>query len=335
MEVEMSIPETMNAVAIRAPGGADVLYISQFPTPAPATGEVLIKVAAAGVNRADIMQRQGVYPMPPGAPEEIPGLEVSGTVAAVGPAVARWKVGDEVCALLIGSGYAEYVLAPEGQCMPVPNGTSLLDAGSLPETFCTVWTNMFERGRMRPGEIVVVQGGASGIGVTAIMLAKAFGAVVVTTAGSDEKCGACRKLGADLAINYRKVDFAEAVNAFTQGHGVDLIIDIVGGDYIPRELDILKREGRLVFIAQQAGSLVEADFYKILLKHLTVTGSTLRSRTVAEKSAICAELERRVWPLFGETIRPIVHQTFHLSQAADAHRLLESSAHVGKILLLP
>jgi NADPH2:quinone reductase len=325
----------MRAVVIDRPGGPDVLrMVGDWPVPVPGPGEVLIEVAAAGVNRADVMQREGVYPMPPGAPEDIPGLEVSGRVQAAGPGVERWKAGDAVCALLIGRGYAQYAVAPAVQCLPVPQGVPLVQAAALPETYCTVWTNLFERGRLGRGETVLVQGGTSGIGVAAIQLAKAFGATVLATAGSDEKCEACRALGADLAINYRREDFHSATRAFCGG--VDVILDIVGGDYIPREVDLLKREGRLVFVAQAAGGRAEIDFYRVLLGHLTITGSTLRSRSVEEKGRLCAELERHVWPLFERGhLLPMVYATYPLEAAADAHRLLESSKHIGKILLTP
>jgi len=331
----MDIRTSMRAVRIEQPGPNGTLELAEFPTPAPGPGEVLIRVAAAGVNRADVMQRHGTYPMPPGVSAEIPGLEVSGTVVSIGAGVTRWKAGEQVCALLIGGGYAEYAVAPEGQCLPIPSGVSLVDAAALPEAFSTVWANLIERGKMQAGETVLIQGGTSGIGVTAIMLAKAFGAKVITTAGSEEKCEVCRQLGADLAINYRTTDFHDAAMAFTDGRGVDLIIDIVGGDYIPRELDLLKREGRLVFVALQSGSVVEVDFFKVLLKHLYVTGSTLRSRTVGEKTAICSELERRVWPLFGTHVKPVVHRSFTIAEASAAHHMLEESTHIGKLLILP
>jgi putative PIG3 family NAD(P)H quinone oxidoreductase len=272
--------------------------------------------------------------MPPGAPEDVPGLEVSGVIEAVGSGVDRWKEGDAVCALLIGRGYAQYAIAPAVQCLPVPAGVSLEEAAALPETYCTVWANLFERGRLASGEAVLIQGGTSGIGVAAIQLAKAFGATVIATAGSDEKCEACRRLGADLAINYRREDFHATIRAFCGG--VDVILDIVGGDYIPREVDLLRREGRLVFVAQVAGGRSEIDFYKVLLGHLTITGSTLRSRSIDEKGRLCAELERRVWPLFGQgRLSPMVHRSYPLEAAADAHRLMESSKHIGKILLTP
>ena len=326
----------MIAIEIREPGGLDVLVPVQRAVPTPGAGEVLIKVAAAGVNRADVMQRQGVYPMHPGVPEDIPGLEVSGTVVAVGMNVTRWHTGDAICALLIGRGYAEYVVAPELQCMPIPTGVSVIDAGGLPETFCTVWTNLFERAKLRSGETILVQGGTSGIGVTAIQLGKAFGAIVLATAGSNEKCKACLSFGADRAINYRIEDFYTAGMEFTNGRGVDIILDIVGAPYIPRELDLLAREGRLVCIGQIGGSTVEANFGKILMKHLIVTGSSLRSLSIVEKGALCASLETHVWPLFkAKKIRPVTYKTFPLQEAQEAHRLLETNAHIGKVLLIP
>ena len=331
----MNLPERMRAVVIDRPGGPEVLRcVDDWPVPSPGPGEVLIKVAAAGINRADVLQRQGVYPMTPETPTDIPGLEVSGEVVAVGASASRWRVGDRVCALLIGRGYAEYAVAPEVQCLPVPDWVSLVDAGGLPETFCTVWTNLFERGRLAPGETVLIQGGTSGIGVAAIQLAKAFGATVLATAGSAEKCAACLRLGADRAINYRHEDFAAVTRSFCGG--VDVILDIVGGDYIAREVDLLKREGRLVFVALAAGGRAEIDFYKVLIGHLTITGSTLRSRSIAEKGRICAELERAVWPRFATNrLSAMVYRTFPLEAVADAHRLMESSQHIGKILLVP
>lgn len=326
----------MIAIEIREPGGPDVLVPVERPVPRAGSGEVLIKVAAAGVNRADVMQRQGVYPMTPGIPEDIPGLEVSGTVVAVGAGVTRWHAGDAICALLIGRGYAEYAVAPQKQCMPIPSAVSLVEAGGLPETFCTVWTNLFDRVGLRPGEILLVQGGTSGIGSTAIQLGKAFGASVLATAGSDDKCKACISFGAARAINYRREDFFAAGMEFTNGRGVDVILDIVGAPYIARELDLLAREGRLVFVAQIGGNTVEANFGKVMMKHLVVTGSTLRSRSIAEKGAICAALEERVWPLFQtRQIRPVIYKTFPLRDAAEAHRLMETSAHIEKILLTP
>jgi NADPH2:quinone reductase len=331
----MTLPMRMRAVVIDRPGGREVLrHVDDWPVPSPGPDEVLIKVAAAGVNRADVMQREGVYPMAPGTPTDIPGLEVSGEVVALGEGTGRWRIGDRVCALLIGRGYAEYAVAPAVQCLPIPDGVSLVDAGGLPETYCTVWTNLFERGRLAPGETVLIQGGTSGIGVAAIQLAKAFGAQVLATAGSDEKCKVCLRLGADRAINYRSEDFAAATRSFCGS--VDVILDIVGGDYIARELDLLKREGRLVFVALAAGGRAEVDFYKVLIGHLTVTGSTLRSRSVVEKGRICTELERAVWPRFGPNrLQAMIDRTFPLEAAADAHQLMESSRHIGKLLLIP
>jgi len=330
-----NIPATQTVIEIKAPGGPEVLVPTTRPVPEPKPGEVLIRLAAAGVNRADCLQRMGRYPMPPGAPD-IPGLECSGTVVMVGDGMTEWRAGDEVCALMIGDGYGEYAAVPALQCLPVPAGVGLVDAGGLPETFCTVWTNVFERMRLQPGEVFLVQGGSSGIGVTAIQLAKAFGAKVLATAGSDEKCRACRDYGADVAINYRTEDFVSVGKEFTNGRGVDAILDMVGGDYIPRQLNLLAHEGRLCFVALMGGSKVETDFGLIQRKHLTVTGSTLRSRTVEQKAAIIAALREKVWPLWvvGK-LRPFTYRKFPLTEAAEAHRLMESSQHVGKILLVP
>ncbi|HEX4985013.1 MAG TPA: NAD(P)H-quinone oxidoreductase [Burkholderiales bacterium] len=326
----------MLAIEIREPGGPDVLVPVERAIPRPQAGEVLIRVAAAGVNRADVMQRLGVYPMAPGMPTDIPGLEVSGTVAAVGTGVTRWRVGDPVCALLVGRGYAEYAAAPELQCMPIPGGVGLVEAAGLPETFCTVWPNLFDRAALKAGEVLLVHGGTSGIGVTAIQLGRAFGALVLATAGSDEKCEACLALGATRAINYRREDFHAAGMAFTDGRGVDVILDVVGAPYAARDLDLLARGGRLILVGMMGGAMAEIDLAKVLLRHLTVTGSSLRSRPAAEKAAICAALERHAWPLFGNgTIRPVVHRTFALRDAVHAHRLMEASAHIGKILLIP
>lgn len=330
----MGLPTHMRAIVIDRAGGPEVLRLARdWPVPRPGPGEVLIRVAGAGVNRADVMQRQGVYPMPPGAPHDVPGLEVAGEIVATGPGAGRWKPGDRVCALLIGRGYAEYAVAPEVQCLPAPEGMDLSHAAALPETYCTVWTNLFERGRLSAGETALIQGGTSGIGVAAIQLAKAFGATVLATAGSDEKCEACRRLGADVAINYRKEDFHAVAR---ERGGVDVILDIVGGDYIPREVDLLKREGRLVFVAQVQGGRADIDFHKVLIGHLTISGSTLRSRSVEEKGRLCAELRQRVWPLFQQRrLDPVVYRTFPLEAAAEAHRLLESSTHIGKLVLVP
>ena len=279
-----NIPATQTVIQINTPGGPEMLVPASRPVPEPRGGEVLIRIAAAGVNRADCLQRMGRYPMPPGAPD-IPGLECSGTVVKRGDGANEWQDGDQVCALMTGDGYGEYAAVPAVQCLPVPKGVSLVDAGGLPETFCTVWTNVFERMRLQAGEVFMVQGGSSGIGVTAIQLAKAFGAKVLATAGSDEKCQACRDFGADVAINYRTQDFVQVGKEFTNGRGVDAILDMVGGDYIPRQLDLLAHEGRLCFVALMRGSRVETDFGLIQRKHLTVTGSTLRSRTVEQKAA--------------------------------------------------
>ena len=329
-----NIPATQTVIEIMAPDGPEVLVPAIRPVPEPKAGEVLIRIAAAGVNRADCLQRAGRYPMPPGAPD-IPGLECSGTIVKLGEGVTEWRERDTVCALLIGDGYGEYAATPAVQCLPVPQGVGLIDAAGLPETFCTVWTNVFDRIHLKAGEVFLQQGGSSGIGMTAIQLAKAFGATVLTTAGSDEKCRACRDYGADVAINYRTQDFVKVGKEFTNGRGVDAIFDMVGGDYIPRELDLLAAEGRLCFVALMHGARVEADFGLIQRKHLTVTGSTLRPRPVAEKAAIIRALREKVWPLWGEgKLRTFTYRQFPLAQAADAHRLMESSQHIGKILLV-
>jgi NADPH2:quinone reductase len=330
-----NIPATQTVIEIKAPGGPEMLVPATRPVPEPKAGEVLIRIAASGINRADCLQRMGRYPMPPGAPD-IPGLECSGTVVKTGEGVEGWGVGDEVCALMIGDGYGEYAAVPALQCLPVPAGVCLVDAGGLPETFSTVWTNVFERMHLRAGEVFLVQGGSSGIGLTAIQLAKAFGAEVLTTAGSDEKCQACLDYGADVAINYRTQDFVQIGKEFTGGRGVDAILDMVGGNYIPAQLDLLAREGRLCFVALMQGARVEADFGQIQRKHLTVTGSTLRSRTIEQKAAIIAALKEKVWPLWAsKKLRVFTCQRFPLVDAAGAHRLMESSRHIGKILLVP
>jgi len=328
-----NIPSEMNAIEVPTPGGPNSLHIGKRPVPEPAKGEVLVRIKAAGVNRADVLQRQGLYPMPPGA-TDIPGLEASGEIVALGPETSRFQVGDEVCALLSGGGYAEFVNVPEPQCMALPPTVDLATAGGVPETFCTVWTNVFERSRLAPGEAFMVQGGTSGIGYTAIQLAKAFGSPVLATGGSDEKARACESFGADRGINYTTEDFVKVGMDFTDGRGVDVILDMVGGDYIPRQLELLAREGRLCFVALMGGTVVEADFGLIHRKHLTVTGSTLRSRTIEQKAGICRALEEKVWPLFKSgACWPVVHTTFPLDQAADAHALMESSQHIGKIML--
>ena len=323
----------MIAIAIAEPGGAEVLQPLDAPVPQPQAREVLIRVAAAGVNRPDLLQREGKYPPPPGA-SEIPGLEVSGTVAACGDGVERWREGDEVCALVSGGGYAEYCAAPDVQCLPVPSTLDLVTAGAVPETFFTVWANVFDRGRLSKGESFLVHGGSSGIGTTAIQMARAFGARVFATAGSREKCLACERLGAERAINYRTEDFVAVITGLTGGRGVDVILDMVGGTYFSRNMELLALEGRLLQIALLHGSKAEIDLVRLLRQRLTVTGSTLRARTVHEKGAIAIALEREVWPLIeAGTIRPVIHATFPLTQAADAHRLMEAGSHIGKIVL--
>jgi putative PIG3 family NAD(P)H quinone oxidoreductase len=324
----------MAAVEISAPGPPEVLREARRPTPVPAAGEVLIRVAAAGVNRPDLMQREGKYPPPPGA-SDVPGLEVAGTVVGLGPGVAGPSLGDEVCALVTGGGYAEYCAAPVPQCLPVPAGLSLTEAAGLPETFFTVWHNVFERGRLAAGESILVHGGASGIGTTAIQLARARGARVFATVGSPEKGAASVRLGAERAIEYRREDFVAAVREATAGRGVDVVLDMVGGDYTPRNLECLAVEGRLVQIAFLHGPKTELSLLGVLQKRLTITGSTLRSRPVAEKGRIAAALLEQVWPLLARgTVRPVVHATFPLAEAARAHLLLEEGAHVGKVVLL-
>ena len=327
----------MRAVEIAAPGAADVLRLVDRPYPAPGPGEVLIAVEAAGVNRPDVLQRLGKYAPPPGA-SDLPGLEVAGRVVAVGPlaggAPSRWTIGDAVCALVAGGGYAERCVAPAVQCLPVPAGYSMVQAAALPETHFTVWTNVFERGRLVAGESLLVHGGTSGIGTTAIQLGRAFGATVYATAGSDAKCAACGALGASMAINYREADWVAALQAATHGRGIDVILDMVGGDYVGKNLDLLAVEGRLVQIAFLKSSRAEIDLMPVMRRRLTITGSTLRPRTVAEKGAIGAALERHVWPLLASgAVAPLIAATFPLGDAAAAHRLMESSRHVGKIVL--
>lgn len=322
----------MRAVEISQPGGPDVLRLVDRPTPVPGENEVLIAVKAAGVNRPDAMQREGRYPAPKGA-SDVPGLEVAGHVAATGPGVTRWRQGDAVMALVTGGGYAEYVIAPAPQCLPIPEGLSLTEAAAVPETFFTVWTNVFERGRLRAGETLLVHGGASGIGTTAVQLATAFDSHVYATAGTDESCRAVEALGARAAINYGTEDFAARIRELTDGRGVDVILDIVGGPYVERNLASLAREGRLVMIGFMGGSATSFDARPIILKRLTITGSTLRIRSVDEKAAIARALETHVWPLLAAgRVRPVMHATFPLDRVADAHRALDAS-HVGKIVL--
>ena len=324
----------MIAIAIRAPGGPEVLVPEERPAPVPAPGEVLIKVAAAGVNRPDIFQRLGRYAPPPGA-SDIPGLEVAGTIEQLGPDVGDWRVGDKVCALVAGGGYAEYCAAPAPQCLPPPRGVDLVAAAAIPETFFTVWTNVFERGRLQAGESLLVHGGSSGIGTTVIQLARARGARVFATAGSAAKCEACERLGAERAINYREADFVAAVRDLTGGGGVDVVLDMVGGEYFARNLDVLAVEGRLVEIATLHGVKAELNIQTIMGRRLTITGSTLRLRPVAEKGAIAAALRQQVWPLLeSSAVRPIVHATFPLRDAAEAHRVMEAGTHIGKLVLV-
>ena len=323
----------MRAVEISEPGGPEVLKPAQRPVPQPKPNEILIKVAAAGVNRPDILQRTGNYAVPPDA-SDLPGLEVAGEVSAVGSAVKAWKVGDKVCALVHGGGYAEYCVAPDVQALPIPKGLSAVEAASLPETFFTVWSNVYERAGLKPGESLLVQGGSSGIGVTAIQMAAAMGNRVFATAGSDEKCAACVKLGAEKAINYRTQDFAAEIRAATGGKGVDVILDMVGGDYVPKELKSLADEGRLVFIAFLRGHKTELDINEVMRRRLTISGSTLRPRPVEFKGRIAARLRERIWPLIeAGRIRPQIFRSFPLEQAAEAHRLMESSQHIGKLVL--
>jgi NADPH:quinone reductase len=324
--------QEMLAIAIRAPGGPDVLVPVQIEKPSPGMGQLLIKVVAAGVNRPDVLQRQGGYPPPAGAPLT-PGLEVAGEVVALGEGCARYRIGDQVCALVPGGGYAEYCVAAEDNALPVPDGMTLIEAAGLPETYFTVWTNVFQRGQLRAGEVFLLHGGTSGIGSTAIQLAKHFDAFVVATAGSDEKCKGCLALGADLAINYRTQDFVDVMKE--KNLAAHLVLDMVGGDYVARNLKVLAVEGRLVQIAFQLGSKLDIDLLPVMLKRLTITGSTLRPRTVAQKSDIARELEAKVWPLLATgKCRPVIHATFPLSRAADAHVMLESSVHTGKIILV-
>jgi NADPH2:quinone reductase len=329
------LPSRMTAIGIRAAGGPEVLAREERPLPAPGAGEILVKVAAAGVNRPDVMQRQGLYPPPKGAPD-IPGLEIAGEVVALGADAERWKVGDTVTALVVGGGYAEFCLAHATHALPVPKEFSLIDAAAIPETFFTVWHNVFERGGLQSGETLLVHGGSSGIGTTAIQLAKAFGARVVTTAGSREKCDACRKLGADVAVNYKSEDFVAATKAATAGRGAEVVLDMVGGDYIERNYEAAAVEGRIVQIAFQGNPRANVDFRRIMLKRLHHTGSTLRARSIADKAAIARAVEDRVWPLLvSGQVRPVIDSTFPLAKAADAHARMESSVHIGKIVLTP
>ena len=329
----MSLPATMTAIAIREPGGPEMLVPEQRPVPAPRPGEILVKVAAAGVNRPDVMQRRGLYPPPKGAPD-IPGLEIAGAVVACGDGVTRWKIGDQVTALVVGGGYAEYCIAVEGHALPVPAGLSATQAAAIPETFFTVWHNVFERGGLKAGETLLVHGGSSGIGTAAIQLAKNFGARVIVTAGSAEKCEACRRLGADVAVDYKTEDFVAAVKQATDGKGADVILDMVGGDYVERNYEAAAVEGRIVQIAFQGAAKATVNYMRLMLKRLHHTGSTLRSRSNADKTAIARAIEAKVWPLVAAgKVRPVIDKTFPLAEAAAAHARMESSQHIGKIVL--
>jgi putative PIG3 family NAD(P)H quinone oxidoreductase len=330
----MTLPETMTAILIEGKGGGpEVLKAGQRPVPRPGAGELLIRVAASGVNRPDVVQRQGHYPPPPGA-SDIPGLEIAGEVVEAGPGVTRYRAGDKVCALVTGGGYAEYCVADAGSALPFPFGLSAVEAASLPETFFTVWQNVFARGGLQPGETFLVHGGTSGIGITAIQLAKAFGATVYTTAGSAEKCAACERLGAARAINYREEDYVEVLKTETGGKGVDLILDMVGGDYVGRNIQIAAEDGRIHQIAFQTGAKVTLDLRRLMLKRLTLTGSTLRIRSAEVKASLARGLEEQVWPrLASGEIKPVIDSTFPLDQASEAHRRMETNAHIGKIIL--
>lgn len=329
----MSLPETMAFVELDGFGGPEVLKPAQMAVPQPGEGEILIKVAAAGINRPDVQQRLGQYNPPPGV-TTVPGLEVAGEVVAIGTGATRYRLGDKVCALVAGGGYAQYCVAPEPQTLPVPDGVSMVEAGGLPETFFTVWANVYDRANLQSDETLLIHGGSSGIGTTAIQIAHAFGSRVFVTAGSDAKCQACLDLGAERAINYRDEDYVAVCKELTGGKGVDVILDMVGGSYVQRNIDVMNWDGRIVQIAWLESPKVEANFMKLMLKRLTWTGSTLRPRTVAQKGAIARSLEEKVWPLISSgKIKPIVHKTFPLAEAADAHRLMESSAHIGKIIL--
>lgn len=325
----------MTCIEIVEPGGPEVLKTTTRPVPQPESGEVLIKVKAAGINRPDCIQRQGHYAPPPGV-TDIPGLEVAGEIVAVSENSGTWKVGDTVCALVAGGGYGEYVAAPAPQCLPIPGSLSMTEAAALPETCFTVWSNIFDRAGLKPGEAFLVHGGSSGIGTTAIQIASRLGARVITTAGSEEKCKVCLDLGAERAVNYKEEDFVDAAKDFTGGIGVDVILDMVGGDYIQRNIKALGPDGRHVSIAFLGGSKAEVNFMPVMLKRLTLTGSTLRPLPVERKAEIARALEESVWPLIASgEIAPVVHSTFPLAEAAEAHRLMESSQHIGKIVLLP
>lgn len=325
----------MKAIVITQPGGPEVLQLQDRPTPVPTANEVLIKVEAAGVNRPDVAQRKGNYPPPENAPQDIPGLEIAGTVAELGEGSMRWKIGDKICALVIGGGYAEYCVAPEGQCLPIPENLSFVEAASLPETFFTVWSNVFDRVKLLPGESLLVHGGSSGIGVAAIQLAKAWGSTVYITAGTAEKCAFCEDLGADKAINYKKENFKDVIKAITQKKGVNVILDMVGGDYTQDNLDVLAEEGRLVLINFMQGNETSIKLSSILQKRLVVTGSTLRARDTNFKAEIADQLLKHAWPCLNSgKVKPVVYKAFVLEEATAAHALMESGGHIGKIVLM-
>lgn len=328
-----ALPSTMTAIAISEPGGPDVLRPETRPVPSPGPGQILIAVAVAGVNRPDVLQRQGGYAPPPGA-SDLPGLEVAGTIVAVGEGATRFSPGARACALTAGGGYAEYVVVHESNALPVPDGLSMVEAAALPETYFTVWTNVFGRGGLKSGETLLIHGGSSGIGTTAIQLAKAFGATVLVTAGSAAKCAACRELGADFAFDYKSQDFVAETKAATGGHGADVILDMVGGDYISRNYEAAAESARIVQIAFLNGPRAQVDFRRLMMKRLVHTGSTLRPRSIAEKAAIAAALQDKVWPLLAQgRCKPVIHATFPLAEAAKAHALMETSSHIGKIML--
>ncbi|WP_317193208.1 NAD(P)H-quinone oxidoreductase [Mucilaginibacter segetis] len=324
----------MNTIVITQPGDPKVLQLEERPVPDYTDTEVLVKVEAAGINRPDVFQRKGNYPPPPGAPIDIPGLELAGIVTAAGSKVKRWKIGDKVCALVYGGAYAEFCNVPEGQCLPVPPNLSFAEAASLPETFFTVWSNVFDRGKLQPGESLLVHGGSSGIGVAAIQMAKASGCTVYVTAGTDDKCAFCENLGADKAINYNKQNFADLISMLTNGRGVNVILDMVGGDYTPLNIQSLADDGRLVMINTIKGKQVQVDMSAVMRRRLTITGSTLRARSTVFKTAIARKLEENIWPhITSGKIKPVVYKTFAAAQAAEAHQLMENSTHMGKIVL--
>ena len=327
--------DSMKVIVTKYPGGPEVLKMSTRPVPKPLKREVLIRVAAAGINGADLRERQGNYPVPQHAPD-VMGLEVSGEVVEIGVECKRFKVGDEVCALIVGGGYAEYAIAPEEQCMTIPENVTLLEAAGIPEVFCTVWTSMIDQCKLKAGERVLIQGGTSGIGHAAISIAKAFGAIVYATARSEEKCAAIKRFGADFAINYMTEDFLDICKKTSNQYGVDLILDIIGGNYLPREIELLAKNGRLMILNLRGGKKAKVDFSHVHSKHLTITGARLRPRQIKEKSSICDSLEEYIWPLFASRqILPEIHGIYSFSQVAEAHKVMEASKHIGKLLLVP